>query len=159
MAGFKFPLEPVLAYKESILELRQMEFAALERELRQARFVRDSLMAEMEQNNADLQALLSRERLDVEAVNRVELYRQSLSARLKQQQAIVVDLEIRVAGKREELLKAQQDVEVLEALKRRQLQRFEQRLEQAEARLIDESAITGFNRRRVAATRPPEREY
>lgn len=155
MAGFKFPLEPVLAYKESTLELRQMEFAALERELRQARSVRDGLIAEMEQNNAGLQDLLSRERLDVEAVNRVELYRQSLTVWLKQQQAIVVDLEAQVDSKREELLKAQQDVEVLEALKHRQLQRFEQRLEQAEARLIDESAITGFNRRRVAASQAP----
>ena len=92
MAGFKFPLEPVLAYKESTLELRQMEFVALERELRQARSVRDGLIAEMKQNNADLQDLLSQERLDVEAVNRVELYRQSLTVWLKQQQAMVVDL-------------------------------------------------------------------
>ncbi len=148
MAGFKFSLEPVLAYRESVVELLQMELATLEQEARQARAMRDDLIAEMEQSKTDLQDLFHRDRLDVDAVTRVELYRQGLSVRLQQQQAVVADLEAQVAGKREELLKAQQDREVLEELKRRQLRHFKQRVEQAEARLIDESAIAGFNRHR-----------
>lgn len=150
MAGFRFSLEPVLAYRKSLVELLQMELAVLEQRASQARLVRDALMAEIEQGNASLRDLLGQGRLDMDAVVRLGVYRQALSTRLQQQRAIVADLEAQVADKREELLKVQQDQEMLDALKRRQWQRFQQRLEQAEVRLIDESAIAGFNRRRMA---------
>lgn len=154
MDGFKFSLEPVLSYQESLVESVQMELVALEQEANQARSVRDLLVAEMEQSNADRRALLDRGQLDVDALRRIDIYHEGLSARLKRQQVVVADVEDRVASKREELLKLQQDREILDELKRRQWRRYRQKLEQAEARLLDESAITSFNRRRMAALQP-----
>ncbi|MFQ5859705.1 MAG: flagellar FliJ family protein [Anaerolineae bacterium] len=127
-----------------------MELVALEHEAKQARSVRDLFIAEMEQSNADRRELLNQGQLDVDALARIEVYHQDLSEGLKQQQAVVADVEARVVSKREELLKVQQDREILDELKRRQLREFQQRLDRAEARLIDESAITGSNRRRMA---------
>ncbi|MBS1254110.1 MAG: hypothetical protein MAG451_03166 [Anaerolineales bacterium] len=157
MAGFKFSLEAVLAYRESIVEMRQVELAKVERKVRQARAVRDGLVAEVKQSHADLQALFGQDGLSIEAVRRVEFYRQSLTERLKQQRAAVADLEAEASVKREELLKAQQDMEVLTELEARQFRRFVETLEETEARLIDESAITGFNRRGTAPVSTPAR--
>lgn len=119
----------------------------LEKRARQAREVRDAMMVQIEQSSARLQAHLEEGRLNIDTVTRYELYLEEMSRQLEQQRAIVADLEAQVASKREELLEAQQGQEMLEKLRQRQFRRFQQRLDQAEAKLIDESAIIGFNRR------------
>lgn len=155
MATFKFSLEPVLRYKESLVDLFQMELATLEQRARQARAVRDALKTQIEHSNAELRDRLDQGRLDVDEVNRYRIYAADLSRRLDRQQAIVADLEAQVASKREELLEVRQDQEMLEELKQRQLERFQEEVHQAEAQLIDESAIVAFNRSHMMQPRKP----
>lgn len=149
MAVFQFPLEPVLAYKKSLVELLQAELARLQQQAEEARAVRDALIERIQQNRANLRALLEQGHLDLEMVVWHEGFLEALSKQLAQQEVIVAELEARVAAKREELLKVQQEEAMLETLKQRQLEQFRYELERAEGQLIDESAIAGFNRRHM----------
>lgn len=156
MPRFKFSLEPVLQYKASLVELLQMELATLQQHAREARAVLAALTAEREHTNAVLRDKLNQGQLDIDTVTRYRTYLEDLSERLSRQESVVADLEAQVADKRQELIEVQQDEEMLTELKQRQFDHFLEKLDQVEARLIDESAIANFNRLHTTGPRKPK---
>lgn len=149
MPTFRFSLEPVLSYKRSQEEMLQFELAQLQQQAQQARAVRDALNRELEKRRADLRSLMGNGRLNVDEVMQYERFLHRLTQRLHDQEALVAQLEAQVAAKRDELLQVRQEETMLETLKERQFQRFQQELERVAMQLIDESAIARFNRRRT----------
>ena len=147
MAGFQFNLEAVLRYKESRVELLQLEMAELQHLAAQAREVRDYLVSERVQTENRLGKLVSYGDLDINTVLQSKDYMRRLTIELGKQEIIVVEAEEKVDKKREELLKMEQEREVLDTLKKRNWQRYLNEMNRAEAQVIDESAIAGFYRR------------
>lgn len=152
MPKFEFPLEPVLSYKRSLEEMLQFQLAQLVQQAHRARELRDALSRALEERRADLRSLMAHGRLDVEEVVQHQRFLERLAQRLREQEALVARLEAQVAAKREELLQVRQEEAMLETLKERQFQRFQRELDRVAMRVIDESAIAGFNRRRAEDT-------
>jgi flagellar FliJ protein len=146
MPTIPFSLQPVLSYRESLVDMRTRELAHLETMRRQARAHLDALR----QARHDAWLVLQQKR--VGSVNMVEMayygrYLERLEGIIDEAAQHVVTLNERVEAKRQELLDAVEQKKILEKLRDKARQRFLEKLEQADAELQDEMALIQYVRK------------
>ena len=146
MPAMRFQLQSVLDYREQIVDLRQGELAELENRLQAERQV----LATLRQRIADLAACISQEQqaggLNCDDLNYKTAYMEQLEAREEAQIERVRECRLVREAKRQELMQAAQDKQVLEKLKERHLE--QQRAEELhrEGQALDEINVVRFHR-------------
>jgi flagellar FliJ protein len=140
-----FTLQPVLSYKENMVDLLERQLAQLLAERRRMQATLGALRAQ----RSEIHVLLQREQrgtLRLERIQQYRLYLEWLKERIEEEQRRLAELEGRIAAKREELLAMMQDKEMLERLKEKAEDRFLAHLESQEADFNDEIALAQFVR-------------
>lgn len=146
MARQGFRLQPVLNYREQVVELRQQELAALERSLQVERMALSTLQGHIFNLAMDIQSTQQRSPLDCALILNQYTYLQQLQGREEEQKARVADLAQKTEVKRTELAQALQEKQIIEKLRERFLaQQKEENLRQ-EARTLDEIGVVRFLR-------------
>jgi len=148
MPTIPFPLQPVLAYKEDMVDLLERQLAQLLGERRRLQAVLSALRAQRSQMHVQLQRE-QRGTLRLERIQQYRLYLDLLRERIDDEQRRLAELEARIDAKRDELLAMMQDKEMLERLREKAEARFLTHLENQEADLNDELALVQFVRTNV----------
>ncbi len=149
MTKREFRLQPVLHYKENLVELRKLELAAAQRKLHAGRTILEELKAEERQVARLIREQHEAGELDLAVLGVGRAYLEDLQHRVGGQELTVKELEVAVLERMEALVSAKQEQETLERLKERARAQFNREMLQLEARLVDESATAGFNRRPI----------
>ena len=140
-----FSLQPVLAYKESMVDLLERQLAQLLAERTRLQAVLSALRA----RRSETHVLLQREQRGTLRLGRIpqpRLYLGGLRERIEEGQRRLVELEARIDAKRGELVAMMQDKEMLERLKEKAEDRFLAHLEAQEADFNDEMALAQYVR-------------
>ena len=145
MAAIPFPLQPVLSYKEDMVGLLGRQLAQLVGERSRLQAILGALRAQRSEMHVELQRQ-QRGTLHLERIQQYRLYLEWLRERIDQEQRRLAELEARIDAKRDELLAMMQDKEMLVRLKEKAEARFLAKLENQEADLNDEIALTQFAR-------------
>ncbi|HHX43172.1 MAG TPA: flagellar export protein FliJ [Chloroflexi bacterium] len=140
MPKVPFSLQPVLAYKENLVDVLERQLAQLLAE----RTRLQATLSALEAQRADIHTLLQREQrgtLHLERIQRHRLYLAWLRERIESERRQLVALDARIVAKRDELVAVMQDKEMLERLKEKAAERFFRRLEAQEDDFADEIAL------------------
>jgi flagellar FliJ protein len=137
----RFSLQTVLEYRENIVEALEIEMSCLLTARQQAQQILDAL-------SAKLQGLYSQLRQtqigEMDLVKNANL-RQNIDYVddcIEQQEQEIARLDERIEAKRQELIKAKQDEEMLENLKEKYIEAFEADIKAKEGRAQDDIYIT-----------------
>ncbi len=146
MARQGFRLQPVLNYREQIVELRQQELATLEKSLQVERMALSEIQRRIFGLAMDIQNTQRSSPLDCALILNQYTYLQQLQNREEEQKARVADLAQKAEAKRAELVQALQEKQIIEKLRERFIaQQKEEDLRQ-EARTLDEISVVRFLR-------------
>lgn len=136
----KFSLQPVLDYRETRVEILEIELGRLVQSQQRGKTFLEALqssrnrlleeMGEQQVGDVDL-FMLSRLRSNLQIVNQ----------RIAEQEARLAELALRIAEKQEEIVIAKQDAEALSKLKEHELGRYRKEEAQRENRLQDDIYI------------------
>jgi len=145
MATAPFTLQPVLSYKENLVDLFERQLAQLTSERRRLQGIIDGLYAQ----RCEVHMLLKREQqgdLHIERIQQHRLYADWLQERIDEQRRRAAELDVRIAAKRDELIATMQDKEMLARLKEKAEMRFFAHVEGLEEDLGDEIALSRYMR-------------
>lgn len=136
----KFSLQPVLDYRETRVEILEIELGRLVQSQQRGKTFLEALqssrnrlleeMGEQQVGDVDL-FMLSRLRSNLQIVNQ----------RIAEQEARLAELALRIAEKQQEIVIAKQDAEALSKLKEHELGRYRKEEAQRENRLQDDIYI------------------
>jgi len=132
MPGIPFPLQPVLTYKESLVDV-------LERELAQLFAMRKRIEMVLVALHQERQGLLQLNRLW-----RYQVYLDWLGERIEEQERRLAQLDDQIEEKRRELIAALQEKRILEKLKEKAKEQFLAEMEHREADFNDEMTLARF---------------
>jgi len=152
VAGISFSLQPVLSYKENLVDLLERQLAQLFARRKAVEMVLVSLHQERQQVHRRLVA----ERQGVLKLGTLwqhQVYLDWLGERIDAQEKRLTRLDEQVDEKRKELLTAMQEKRMLEKLKEKARKRFLVELERREADLHDEMATVRFAAERARGDR------
>lgn len=135
-----FELHQVLNYRSDLERLRKQEFAAARQDLDQA-------SDKLEQQRSEA-AVLARDFAErngqLNSVVELQLYADFFARKreeIKQQQERVTALDRVLENRRDDLVQATKDKKVLEALKEKKMQAFQQEMQRKERDFLDETAV------------------
>jgi len=142
MAKFQFHLEPVL-------KQRADREAAAEQALALARKEYYRRLALLKNTRECLRALESAQinQLDIFDVRQLFCYHRSLNERIKTQENDVKNAALTVEQKRDRVVQARQDRQVIEKLKERYLQNYKREMAIREQKVVDELSLNTYQRR------------
>ena len=138
MKKFNFRLERVLKYKDQILDGLKNEHAKILMDIRNkeeeiARLEREYLEVCKDYNEEKFKG-----NLHIERILQIEFYLESLDMQIKRENAVLDDLKLAEAKKREEVVRAKQDVQSLEKLKENKIKEYNRELAAAGALVVEE---------------------
>ncbi len=139
----KFSLQAVLDYRSSLVEALEIELGRLMAELLKAK----NRLSALREEQADLihnlrEAMLGE--LDLVKIEHLRMNVEILDEVIERQEQEVLRLEMAVEAKRQQLVKARQDEEVLEILKEKAIEAFRQEMKIKEARFQDDVYIANY---------------
>jgi len=143
MPGIPFPLQPVLTYKESLVDV-------LERELAQLFTMRkriEMVLVALHQERQGLHHRVVQERQGLLQLNRLwryQVYLDWLGERIEEQERRLAQLDDQIEEKRRELIAALQEKRILEKLKEKAKEQFLAEMEHREADFNDEMTLARF---------------
>ena len=143
MPTIPFSLQPVLSYKESLVDLFGRQLAQLFSE----RKVIETALVALHQERRQMRVRVVVERQGVLHLDRLwhyQVYLDWLGERIDEREKELAEMDARIEEKRRELLAAMQEKRMLEKLKERATERFMAEMERREATLHDEIATTRF---------------
>lgn len=143
MPTIPFSLQPVLSYKESLVDLFGRQLAQLFSE----RKVIETVLVALHQERNQTHGRLVEERHGVLHLDRLwhyQVYLDWLGERIDEREKELAEMDARIEEKRRELLSAMQEKRMLEKLQEKARERFMAELERREATLHDEIATTRF---------------
>ncbi len=144
----KFSLQTVLDVRQRRVEALEIELGRLLQEQRKG----EELLERLQGLETFLFARIERQQVgevDVFALERLHHELMRVQDRIEQAREALEIWRQRVAAKRQELVQARQDVEVLEALREKELARYREEMAQVESRLLDDLYISrAFRRQR-----------
>ena len=143
MPTIPFSLQPVLSYKESLVDLFGRQLAQLLSE----RKVIETVLVALHQERNQTHGRLVEERHGVLHLDRLwhyQVYLDWLGERIDEREKELAEMDARIEEKRRELLSAMQEKRMLEKLQEKARERFMAELERREATLHDEIATTRF---------------
>lgn len=135
-----FELHQVLNYRTDLERLRKQEFAAARQDLDQA-------SDKLEQQRTEAAALardFAERNGQLNSVVELQLYADFFARKreeIKQQQERVTALDRVLENRRDDLVQATKDKKVLEALKEKKMQAFQQEMQRKERDFLDETAV------------------
>ncbi len=139
----KFSLQAVLDYRSSVVEALEIELGRLMAELLSAKNRLAALKEEQTSLIQNLKEAMLGE-LDLVKISHLRLNVEMLAEVIENQEQEVVRLEALTEAKRQELVKARQDEEVLEILKEKAIEAFQQEMKIKESRFQDDIYIANY---------------
>jgi flagellar FliJ protein len=146
MKKFQFKFDTILRVKEKREELLKHEFMKL-----------NALKLEEEKILSDIKekrAYISREKsdsstsgVDIQSLIYFEQYLTVLLNKIDQTKKNIKEFEMKADSKREEVVEASKEKKVFEKLKERQFDQFKRMIIFNEQQVLDEAAISKFNRK------------
>jgi flagellar protein FliJ len=146
MAQFKFALQPVLNYRQQIVEQRQQELGQLESELQHLREGLETIIQERLHLLDHMKSAQRGGKLDCGDILSQLAYQQDLERKREAQQVLIAEQLVKTEAKRAELLTAVQEKQTLEKLKERQLAEHVAEIDRQERNLLDEMSVIRFRR-------------
>jgi len=143
VAVVAFSLQPVLSYKESLVDLFERQLA----QLFATRKAVETMLMSLYQERHQIHHLLATERRGVLQLDRLwhhQVYLDWLAERIHEQERQLAQLGQWIEEKRRELLAAMQEKRMLEKLKEKATERFMVEQEHREADFYDEMATARF---------------
>jgi flagellar FliJ protein len=140
MAVMKFELEQVLGYRREMEKLRKQEFATSREDLEQAS---DVLRRGEELVNGLSEEFRNRQQ-ELGCIDEIRMYQDFFKRKredIKNQKDLVLQLDVAMNERREELLEASKEKKVLESLKERKAREFELMMGQKERKFLDEISV------------------
>lgn len=138
MKKFNFRLERVLKYKDQILDGLKNEHAKILMDIRN----KEEEIARLERKYLEVCKDYNEEKfkgnLHIERILQIEFYLESLDRQIKRENAVLDDLKLAEAKKREEVVRAKQDVQSLEKLKENKIKEYNRELAAAGALVVEE---------------------
>ena len=138
MKKFNFRLERVLKYKDQILDGLKNEHAKILMDIRN----KEEEIARLERQYLEVCKDYNEEKfkgnLHIERILQIEFYLESLDRQIKRENAVLDDLKLAEAKKREEVVRAKQDVQSLEKLKENKIKEYNRELAAAGALVVEE---------------------
>jgi len=139
----KFSLQSVLDYRSSVVEALEIELGRLMAELLNAKNRLAALKEEQTNLIQNLREAMQGE-LDLVKISHLRSNVEMLAEVIENQEQEVRRLEILTEAKRHELVKARQDEEVLEILKEKAIEAFQQEMKIKESRFQDDIYIANY---------------
>ena len=146
MARQGFRLQPVLNYREQIVELRQQELAAFERNLQVERMALSTIQGRILGLATDIQTTQQTSPLDCMLILNQYTYMQQLQNREQEQLARIAELAKVTEAKRTELAQALQEKQTIEKLRERFVTQQKDEDLRRETRTLDEISMVRFLR-------------
>ena len=146
MARPGFRLQPVLNYREQIVELRQQELAAFERNLQVERMALSTIQGRILGLATDIQTTQQTSPLDCMLILNQYTYMQQLQNREQEQLARIAELAKVTEAKRTELAQALQEKQTIEKLRERFVTQQKDEDLRRETRTLDEISMVRFLR-------------
>jgi flagellar FliJ protein len=140
MAVMKFELEQVLGYRREMEKLRKQEFATSRESFEQAN---DVLRRGEEQIDGLSEEFRSRQQ-ELGCIDEIRMYQDFFKRKredIKNQKDLVLQLDIAMNERREDLLEASKEKKVLESLKERKAKEFGLMMGQKERKFLDEISV------------------
>lgn len=138
MKKFNFPLERVLKYKDQILDGLKNEHAKILMDIRK----KEEEIARLEKKHLEVREDYNEEKfkgnIHIERILQIEFYLKSLDRQIKKENAVLDDLKLAEAKKREEVVRAKQDVQSLEKLKENKVKEYNNELRAANELILEE---------------------
>jgi flagellar export protein FliJ len=138
-----FSLQVVLDYRSSLVEALEIELAQLIASLVKAQQVLENLKEKRRQLDIELRDAQLGE-LDLVHITHIRINIDLVDTYIERQAEEVVKLNQQVEEKRQELVKARQDEEVLEILKEKMIEQFQEEMKIKESRAQDDVYIAGY---------------
>lgn len=152
MPTIRFSLQPVLEYREHLMEILQSELAELERELMAQKRNLEDLQDRMSQVAGTIRRRQGEGTVDCDDMNRLLHYFELLRMAELQQQKKVKELLESTELKRQELVEAAQAKQCLEKLRERFIERMRQEELLQEGKTLDEIGVVRFHNRQGASS-------
>ncbi len=137
----KFSLQTVLDVREKRVEVLEIELGHLLQEQRKG----EEYLARLQALETSLFARLERQKigeLDLFALEQLHHELTLVQERIEQARQALDTWRRRVDAKRQELVQARQDVEVLETLREKELARYQEEIAHLENRLLDDLYVS-----------------
>ena len=141
---YKFPLASVLSQREIVEETHQKELSLLKKALADEMVKYDDLRKTREDTSKEL-AKKQKESITVSESMLYYSYIEDLSEQLETQEKILVDVEREVDQKREELVASMKDRKILENLKAKGLEDYNNSMIKKERDFMNEMASVRFD--------------
>jgi len=127
-----------LKYKDQILDGLKNEHAKILMDIRN----KEEEIARLERKYLEVCKDYNEEKfkgnLHIERILQIEFYLESLDMQIKRENAVLDDLKLAEAKKREEVVRAKQDVQSLEKLKENKIKEYNRELAAAGALVVEE---------------------
>jgi len=143
---YKFSLEPVLKHRKLLEEDVQKDFAILKRQL----FDENESLSNLQQVKNRFSGELQQKQAKNINVSDVLLYTdfiQQVSKEIEKQSGKISETEKSFEQKREELIRAMKNRKTIDRLREKGLKAYAQELSKKEQDLMNEAAISVFNKR------------
>lgn len=145
MKKFKFRLEQVLKFRTALKDERKRELLDANQRLRAAEQIQDELEQQLSRYGLENGEVLMLGELELRGA-----YRERTKQEWRAQCESVAMRQAEVAQALEHYIEAAKDANALEALKKRRLQEFEERIQKMEETALDETAVQRAGRRLIA---------
>ncbi len=153
MKKFKFRLERVLQFRMALKDERKRDLLDANQRLRDAEQVQEQLNGELARHGLESGEVLLLGELELRGV-----YRERTKLALEAQGEAVAMRQVDVAAALESYIEAAKDANALEALKKRRLQEFQERIQKLEETALDEIAVQRAGRKLVLARRVKQQQ-
>lgn len=137
MKRFRFQLEPVLGYKQQVLDSQMVELGAIQAQVRQQEARRDAAYTRLAEHNAEY-IRKTREGITVAEAMGYQTGLQVLEQRAKDEDKRLAELREREEAKRLEVIETRKDTHSLEKLKELRRGEYNQAAAKADEKFIDD---------------------
>jgi flagellar FliJ protein len=149
--SYRFRLEPIVKLREQTRDERRRELAQAYEAERILRQQEAEMQAEIDATQDRTRAAAGQGSVSVEDLLNSRRYQLLLRSQMAAVQGQIAHVLEEIERRRGALMEADREVKVLEKLRERQREQYEQAELHREAKQLDEAALRGFARRQEAA--------
>lgn len=141
MRTYKFSMEKVLEWREDLEKTSMEKFATAQNDLHQEKLVLDNLIKEYE--------VVKEKTLRYKNINemkQLQLYKQNIEDNIEYQNVVIAKKALALEKLRIELVEAQKDRKIMEKLKEKDFDSYQDNLRLEEQKFLDEMAVLKFKK-------------
>lgn len=141
MKTYKFSMEKVLEWREDLEKTSMEKFATAQNDLHQEKLVLDNLIKEYE---------VAKEKTlrykNINEMKQLQLYKQNIEDNIEYQKVVIAKKALALEKLRIELVAAQKDRKIMEKLKEKDFDSYQDNLRLEEQKFLDEMAVLKFKK-------------